>query len=115
MQTSVISAYIWGGGVLIVTLLLAAIVSLSIKYEPGTNPRDPQKRRAVFWVFFVACLVLAFLMPYVFVYGGIKVPTQKDTYLLHTTISAGVMALLYVFVGWIISRASGHGKLSNWF
>lgn len=80
MQTSVISAYIWGFGVLIVALLLAMLVSTCIKYEPGTNPRDPAKRRLWYWVFFVVCIVFAFAMPYTFVYGDIRVrPTATPT------------------------------------
>lgn len=115
MQTSVISAYIWGITMLIVTLSIASLISTRIKYELGPNPHDPSKRRLCYWLCFVACIALAFAMPYIFVYDGIKVPTQRSAYFLHMAISTGVMGVLYIALGLLISRIWRHGKLSNWF
>lgn len=115
MQTSVISAYVIGAAVLIAALLLAVIVSNCIKYEPGANPQDAKKRRLWFWIFCVSCLVFSFLIPYFIIYTGIKVPAKQAAYLMHMVISTGVMTVLYIVIGWILSKVSGHGKLSNWF
>lgn len=116
MHTTVISAYILGAVALIITMILAIVVSTSIKYESGANPQDGKKRRMWYWIFCVLCLVLSFVLPYVFVYNGIKVHTKQTQYLIHMAISTGVMTVLYVLLGLLISKVfSQHGKLSNWF
>jgi sulfoxide reductase heme-binding subunit YedZ len=115
MHNSVISAYIIGVAVLLVMMILSIIVSNAIKYEPGSNPRDPQKRRTWFWIFGVATLVFTFLVGYIFVYTSIRVPSFATKYLIAMTISSVVSFVLYIAIGFILSKSSGHGKLSNWF
>ena len=48
----------------LVFLLLAMLVANMIKFEPGSNPRDPQKRKLWFWVLGVLATVLAFVLLY---------------------------------------------------
>lgn len=116
MHTTVISAYILGIGALIVCLFLAIIVSNCIKYEAGSDPKDGAKRRMWYWIFCVICLVLSFVLPYAFVFQGIKVPSKQTQYLIHMAISTGLMTILYIVFGMLISKVfSKHGKLSNWF
>ena len=44
-MTTIISAIIAAA----IAILLAAVVSASIKFEGGSNPKDPAKRRIVFF------------------------------------------------------------------
>lgn len=115
MHTSVVSAYIIGVGVFIVMLVIAAIISSAIKFQPGSDPKDPIKRKVTFWICAVFALVLTFATTYIFEYQNIKLKSKQEDYLLAMAISSVLALILYIGIGFVISKASGHGKLSNWF
>lgn len=115
MHTSLVSAYVIGVAVSIVMLAIAAIISSAIKYQPGSNPKDPRKRKVTFWICAVFALILPFIVAYIFEYQGIKVKSKQEGYLLAMAISSILSLILYIVIGIVISKTSGHGKLSNWF
>ena len=116
----------------LVFLLLAMLVANMIKFEPGSNPRDPQKRKLWFWVLGVLATVLAFVLLY-FVFSPETTPNvvnnmpkvtpaQKaafkkayDHYMLMAGISAGITFVLYVLLGFVLSKIFKTKKIGNWF
>jgi len=115
MQTSVVSAYIIGIVVFIVMLLIAAVVANAIAYQPGTNPSDPGKRKTWFWILGVLTPVLTFFLAYFIVYTGIKMQNVQDKYMTAMCISTAMSFVLYVALGFALSKIFKHGKLHHWF
>ncbi len=108
-----ITAYIIAGVVTLVFLLIAALISVSIKFEGGTNPQDPKKRRLWFWIFAVLTPIVNFILGYfVFLPVG-KVAQNK--FIIALSIATGVAFILYILLGYILSRAFKNGKIGNWF
>ncbi|MGN0069714.1 MAG: hypothetical protein ACI350_08320 [Prevotella sp.] len=116
MNASTVSAYMIGFVVFAVCMLLAVIIASSIKYEAGVNPQDKKKRRLWFWIMAVACPLLIIAVNYFSVYTGIKIPSKRAAYMLAMGISSGVFFVLYILLGFLLSKvAFKHGKLSSWF
>ena len=109
------SAYIIGVVVFIVMLLIATVVANAIAYQPGTNPTDPRKRKTWFWILGVLTSVLTFVLTYFIVYIGIKMKTVQDKYMTAMCISTALSFVLYVAIGFALSKIFKHGKLSSWF
>lgn len=115
MNTSVVSAYLIGAGVVVVLFLLATVISHLIRYEAGVNPQDKRKRKLWFWVLAVLCPIVTFLFAYFCVYLDIRVPSQQSTYMTAIFISTGLSFVVYVAVGFVLSKMFPHGKLASWF
>ncbi len=116
----------------LVFLLLAALIANMIKFDPGSNPKDPQKRKIWFWVLGIVATLLTFVLLY-FVFNPGKTPTeinamqrippaQKQTYKaeferyqLMSGISTGITFVLYVVLGFIVSKIFKNKKVGNWF
>lgn len=114
-------------------LLLAIVISSLIKFEPGNNPKDPQKRRICFWVLGVLATILVFVLLFVvFMQPSVEVLksgelgkfTDADliTYsknLKHyekmAGIATGACFVLYVLLGFILSKIFKTKKIGNWF
>lgn len=111
-------------------LLLAMLVANLIKFEPGSNPRDPQKRKLWFWIFGV----LAFILAFVLLYFVIPVPVeaidwdqivdvsarrryeaQMAHYRMMAGIATGVCFVVYILLGFILSKIFKNKKIGNWF
>jgi uncharacterized membrane protein len=108
-----ITAYIIGGVVALVLLLIAALISISIKFEGGANPRDPKKRRMWFWIFAVLTPIVTFALGYFAFMPEGKVAQNKFTVAI--SIATGVAFVLYILLGFILSKMFKNGKLGNWF
>ena len=52
-------------------ILIAALISIAIQYEGGSNPKDPKKRKIWFWVIAVINPIVNFLLSKVFQKGKI--------------------------------------------
>jgi methionine sulfoxide reductase heme-binding subunit len=115
MNDKSLSAYIIAVVIALVFLLLAAIISTAIKFEGGSRPKDPGKRKMWFWIFAVLCPLVVFLYGFLLVRPGINVPSLQDKYMTALGISTGIALILYILVGFILSKAFKHGKLGNWF
>jgi hypothetical protein len=94
-------------------LLIAALISMTIKYEGGANPKDPQRRRIWFWV-------TAVLNPIVFyvLAAFVMAPTNRARLIewneaIPYAIGAGIV--IYVLLGFVLSKIFKNGKLGNWF
>ena len=110
-----ISAYIMAIVIALVFLLIAAVISNSIDFDGGPNPTDPGKRKMWFWIFAVLCPLVIFLIGFLVVRPGIKVPSVRGDYTTALIIGSGVALILYVILGFILSKVFKHRKIGNWF
>ena len=107
------SAYILGISVAIVLLVVASIWSVMISFRPDNS--DCKKRKVLFWIISLFTIVLTFLLCYTIVYTGIKVPARQESYMTAMCIASGVSFILYIILGFILSKINKHGKIGNWF
>jgi len=96
-----------------VILLFAALISNAIKFEGGVNPTDPRRRKIWFWV-------LGILNPILFycIAAFAMAPTNKVQYnkwMDSLPIATGIGFVVYILIGFVLSRMFKNGKLGNWF
>lgn len=115
MNDQSISAYIMAIVIALVFLLIAAVISNSIQFEGGSHPKDPGKRKMWFWIFAILCPLVIFLIGFLVVRPGINVPSLKGKYTTALSIGTGVAFVLYIVLGFVLSKVFKNGKLGNWF
>jgi sulfoxide reductase heme-binding subunit YedZ len=115
MNDQSLSAYIISVVIALVFLLVAAIISNVIKFEGGSNPKDPGKRKLWFWILGILCPIVIFLYGFIIVRPDILVPSMRDKYTTAISIGAGIAFALYVLFGFLLSKIFKNGKLGNWF
>ena len=99
----------------LVFVLIAALISNAIKFEGGARPKDPAKRKMWFWIMGVIAPIanLAFgLFTYYYPEGNSYARSK-----LITAIGVGtaITFVVYILVGFILSKMFKNGKLGNWF
>lgn len=94
-------------------LLIAAVISNAIKFEGGVNPQDPGKRKMWFWILAVLNPIFFFVIAE-FVMKPEKVAEAKawSAALPFATI---VGFVVYIILGFVLSKIFKNGKLGNWF
>lgn len=110
------TSYIISAIVAAVMILIAAIISNIIKYEGGAKPNDPRKRKICFWV-------IAIINPIIYFVIGWKILAPDplsdqmvfDDYMTTLPIATGVGFVLYIIIGFILSKIFKNGKIGNWF
>lgn len=98
-----------------VFLLIAALISNAIKYEGGANPKDPAKRKMWFWIMAVLSSfsnLLFGLMSYYYPENNAYAKSQLITAI---GIGTGLCLILYIVLGFVLSKMFKNGKLGNWF
>lgn len=115
MNDQSLSAYIMAIVIALVFLLIAAIISNLIQYEGGSHPKDKGKRKMWFWIFAILCPIVIFLIGFLVVRAGITVPSLRDKYTTALSIGTGVSFVLYIALGFVLSKVFKNGKLGNWF
>jgi preprotein translocase subunit SecY len=96
-----------------VMLLFAALISNAIKFEGGVNPTDPRRRKIWFWVLGILNPIL-----YYCIAAFVMAPTNKVQYnkwMDSLPIATGIGFVLYILLGFVLSRMFKNGKLGNWF
>lgn len=98
----------------VVALAVAALVANSMAYEGGLHPLDPGKRRLSFWLILLAVIVIH---PVYQLYGvGPHVAANLQSRLVEiNAMSTGVVAVVYILLGFVLSRVFASGKIGNWF
>ena len=97
-------------------ILIAAFISIFIKYQGGAKPKDAQQRKALFWVLSIINPILFFLIGWL-----LLAPSQSDDqivyddYMAVLQVATVVGFVLYILIGFIISKMFRNGKLGNWF
>jgi hypothetical protein len=100
----------------VIVLLIAALISNAIKFEGGAYPKDPGKRKMWFWVLMIFAPVLTYLLGNFVIHPDQNLdPMAFDEHLQALPIASGISAVLYVVLGFILSKIFKNGKLGNWF
>jgi hypothetical protein len=97
-------------------ILIAALISSAIKFEGGSNPQDPKKRKIWFWIMAIINPVVFFVLA-AFVLAPVADDDQMvyDEYMAALPIAAAVGFVVYVVLGFVLSKMFKNGKLGNWF
>ena len=95
-------------------LLLAVVIAQLIKYEGGSRPRDPKQRRVAFWGLFVTSGATAFCYN-TFVVANTVAINLKAKFMSTTVVSMFVTLVVYLLLGFILSKVVSTGKLATWF
>lgn len=111
-QVSITSAYMWAVVVLVVFFLLAVVIANAILYKP--NDPGTTKRRIWFWVLAILNAPVGFVINYI-IGSGISVPSIQGNYYMHSGIAAGVCLVVFILVGFIVSKLFPKSKVGTWF
>ena len=111
-QISMTSAYMWAMVTMAVFFLIAVLSANMIIFKPN-NP-GTTARRIWFWVLFALTGVSSFLIN-VIVSSEVDVPSIKSDYLMHSGIACAVALVLYVLLGFAISKIFKNSKVGTWF
>jgi len=108
------SAYIISLITALIFLLLAAIIANAIKFEGGSNPKDPQSRRSWFWILAILNPAVAYLLGY-FVFKPDANMMVVNNYVNALSIGTAIGFVLYILLGFILSKVFANGKIGHWF
>ncbi len=96
-----------------VVLLIAALISIAIKYEGGANPKDPGKRKMWFWIFATINPALFYVIA-----AFAMAPSSKrafEEWNDSLPIATIIGFFVYIILGFLLSKIFKNGKLGNWF
>lgn len=113
MTAIIIPVYICALVASVLALVLAIILSNNVAFQP--NLSDVSKRKGIFWFSSIVAPVVSALFAFLFVYMDLKTGSKKSTCMLHIFIGLCVSWVVYVGLGFVISRANKQGKLGSWF
>ena len=111
-QVSITSAYMWAIVVTVLFFLLAVVISNLILFKPN-NP-GTTSRRICFWLLAALSGVVAFIINYA-IGSNISVPTIQSSYYMHSGIASGICVLVYILIGFGVSKMFRNSKVSTWF
>lgn len=107
-------AYIITVIIALIFLLLSALIANAIKFEGGSNPKDPQARRAWFWILAILNPALAFLLGY-FVFKPEANVMVVNNYVSALSMGTLIGFFLYILLGFVLSKVFTNGKIGHWF
>lgn len=97
-------------------ILIAALISSMIQFEGGSNPKDPGKRKMWFWIMAILNPVLFYVLSaFVLAPNPNNDQMVYDDYMASLPIAAGIGFVVYVVMGFVLSKVFKNGKLGNWF
>ncbi|WP_366183618.1 hypothetical protein [Flavobacterium ovatum] len=97
-------------------ILLAAFISNSIKFEGGSNPTDPGKRKMWFWIMAIINPIVCYTIGWlVLAPNAESKQMQFDEYMAVLPIATVVGFFIYIIAGFILSKIFINGKVGNWF
>jgi putative flippase GtrA len=97
-----------------VFLLISAFIANAIKFEGGSHPKDPQKRKMWFWILAILNPAVNFLLGY-FVFKPEANMMVVNKYISALSIGTVIGFVLYIIIGFILSKLFKNGKLGHWF
>ena len=109
------NAYVISVIVAIVAMIVSIIASNRVAYKPGVNSGDVTTRRIWFWVMGVLTPVISWVICYFLVYETARGKSHKADAMQAMCIAAAVSFVLYVAVGWVLSKVFSNKKIGTWF
>lgn len=114
-MVSTVPVYIISAAFAGVFLLIAALISNSIKFEGGANPKDPGKRKMWFWILAIIGPIANLLFGLFSYYYPENNTYAKSQLITAIGLGTGICFVLYIVFGFILSKVFKNGKLGNWF
>lgn len=111
-KISLIQPYMWALVVFAVAFLLAIVFSNMVLYKPN-NP-GVATRRIIFWVLGVLTCIVSFVVNYILA-NDILISTEHTKYITHAGIASGAVLVLYIVLGFIISKIFHNKRIGTWF
>jgi len=113
LDSLTMQTYILGAIAGVVFLVIAILIAKAIKFEGGSNPKDPGKRRLWFWVLLFASFIAFFLYNMYFVTPTIS-PNLQSKFMTPNIIASSIALGVYFVVGQLLAFIFSTGKLGNW-
>jgi uncharacterized membrane protein len=114
LNSLAIQTYIFGAIVGLACVFIATIIAKAIKFEGGSNPKDPGKRRLWFWLLFFLSFAGFFLYNMLIVSPTIASNLQSK-FTTTNLIGSVISAAAYFIAGFVLSKMFPTGKLGSWF
>lgn len=108
------SAYIISLITALIFLLLSVIIAHAIKFEGGSNPKDPQSRRIWFWILAILNPAVGFLLGYTLFKPDANMMVINN-YVNALSMGTAIGFILYILLGFILSKVFANGKIGHWF
>ena len=96
-------------------ILIAGIVANAIQFQGGSNPKDPGKRKMWFWILAILAPVANLLFGYFTYYYPESNNYAKSQLIVAIGIGTGITFIVYLLIGFILSKIFKNGKLGHWF
>ena len=96
-------------------VLIAAVISNAIKFEGGARPKDPAKRKMWFWIMGILAPIANLLLGLFVYYFPEGNSYAKSKLITAIGIGTAITFVVYLLVGFILSKMFKNGKLGNWF
>jgi hypothetical protein len=97
-------------------ILIAALISNAIKFEGGSNPTDPKKRKIWFWIMAIINPIIFFLLgAFILAPNADDDQMVYDDYIAALPIATAVGFVVYIIIGFVLSKMFKNGKLGHWF
>lgn len=107
------TAYVWALAIMVVCFVLAIIISNLILFKPN-NP-GTTARRIWFWVLAVASALIGLTIN-ICVSGGDDVSkAAHNSYMAAAGIAAGISLVVYIVLGFALSKMFPKSKIGTWF
>ena len=113
MSSIIIPVYVYAAIAAVVALIISIVLSNGVAFRPDMS--DVGKRKGIFWFTSIAAPVLTFLLAFFFFFFTLKTGSKKTACILHMSISVIASWVLYIIVGFVVSKANPKGKLGSWF
>lgn len=111
MTSYIIAAIVTGA-----MILTAALISSAIQYKGGADPNDPRQRKTWFWIIAILNPILFFVLGrFVLAPNPDNDQMVYDEYMKVLPIATGVGFILYIAIGFVLSKVFKNGKLGHWF
>ncbi|MET0573487.1 MAG: hypothetical protein ABWZ79_18855 [Pedobacter agri] len=108
------SAYIISVITALVFILLSAFIANTIKFEGGSNPKDPKTRKTWFWILAILNPAICFLLGYLVFKPDANIMIVNN-YITALSIGTAIGFFLYILLGFIMSKIFANGKIGHWF
>ena len=109
------NTYIFAVVVAIAFVGISMLVAKTIAYEGGRNPGDPRKRRIWFFVLAGINAIAFFLWNFLYVAEKVKGAPAQSKFLVHSGISTGVAIIVFIILGFVLSKLIKKGKYGTIF
>ncbi len=112
-NVSITLPYIIGGISFAVCFLLAVLSAIMVKYR--TNHTHNRIRRIWFWVICLFSGIATFLINYFGWAIKIRVASKQSAFISHSCYATIAVILLFIVLGWVVSKIFKEKKVSSWF